>query len=150
MIKQKSGIIINISSVLSKFPLIGRSLYSISKAGIDSLTRSIALEWSKYNITCNSVNPGHIETALIRRDIKRGLINVREMKNRTIVKKIGRVEDVSNFVYYLIKHNTGYNTGQNIFIDGGFLLRNNGIIFRKNSINCRWIRWNGLDACKLF
>ena len=47
MIKQRSGIIINISSVLSKFPLIGRSLYSISKAGIDSLTRSIALEWEQ-------------------------------------------------------------------------------------------------------
>lgn len=123
MIQKKNGIIINISSVLSKFPLVGRSLYSISKAGIDSLTRSTALEWSKYNIICNSINPGHVETDLIRRDIKKGLINMRQMKKRTLTGKIGKVEDISNFVFYLIKYKSKYQTGQNYFLDGGFSIK---------------------------
>ena len=123
MIKKKHGIIINISSVLSKFPLVGRGLYSISKAGIDSLTRSTALEWSKYNIVCNSINPGHIETDLIRRDIKKKLINISEMKKRSVVGKIGTVENISNFAYYLIKNNSIYQTGQSFFIDGGFSIK---------------------------
>jgi len=123
MIKKKGGIIINISSVLSKFPLVGRSLYSISKAGVDALTRSTALEWSKYNIVCNSINPGHIETDLIRKDIKKGLIKNSEMKKRSVVGKIGTVDNISNFVYYLIKKNSAYQTGQSFFIDGGFSIK---------------------------
>ena len=80
MIKKKVGKIINISSVLSQFPLIGRLPYSVAKSGVDALTRSIALEWSKYNIVCNSINPGHISTNLIKKDIKKGLISTKELK----------------------------------------------------------------------
>ncbi len=123
MIKKKDGIIINISSVLSKFPLVGRSLYSISKAGVDSLTRSTAIEWAKYNIICNSINPGHIETDLIRRDLKKGLIKMSDMKRRTLISKLGNVENISNFVHYLIKYKSQYQTGQNYFIDGGFSIK---------------------------
>ena len=123
MIKQRRGTIINISSVLSKFPLPGRLPYSIAKSGVDALTRSLALEWSKYNIICNSVNPGHIYTDLIKKDVKKGLISLKELKNRAIVNKLGNLEDVSNFVYFLIKNRSTYQTGQSYFVDGGFSIK---------------------------
>ena len=123
MIKQKKGKIINISSVLSKFPLIGRLPYSIAKSGVDALTRSIALEWSKYNIICNSVNPGHISTNLIKKDIKKGLISIKELKKRSITNTIGSLDDVSSFVLYLVKHGSNFQTGQSYFIDGGFSIK---------------------------
>ena len=123
MIKQKEGTIINISSVLSKFPLPGRLPYCIAKSGIDALTRSLALEWSKYNIICNSINPGHIYTDLIKKDIKKGLISINELKKRSIINKLGSIEDISNFVYYLIKYRTIYQTGQSYFVDGGFSIK---------------------------
>ena len=123
MIKNKKGKIINISSVLSKFPLPGRLPYSISKAGVDALTRSLALEWSKYNITCNSINPGHIKTDLIKRDIKKGLISMNELKKRSIINKLGSLEDVSNFVFFLIQYGSIYQTGQSYFVDGGFSIK---------------------------
>jgi NAD(P)-dependent dehydrogenase (short-subunit alcohol dehydrogenase family) len=123
MIKKKKGKIINISSVLSKFPLSGRLPYSIAKAGVDALTRSLALEWSKYNIACNSINPGHIYTDLIKKDIKKGLISINELKNRSITNKLGSLDDVSNFVFFLIKHGSIYQTGQSYFVDGGFSIK---------------------------
>ena len=123
MIKQKSGKIINISSVLSKFPLIGRLPYSIAKSGVDALTRSIAVEWSKYNITCNSINPGHIKTNLIQKDIKKGLISLNELKKRSITNSLGTIQEVSNFLIFLIKFGTNYQTGQSYFIDGGFSIK---------------------------
>lgn len=123
MIKQKQGKIINISSVLSKFPLIGRLPYSIAKSGIDALTRSIALEWSKYNIICNSINPGHISTNLIKKDINRGLISTKELKQRSITNSIGTLEDVSNFALFLVKYGSNFQTGQSYFVDGGFSIK---------------------------
>ena len=123
MIKNKKGIIINISSVLSKFPLSGRSPYSISKAGIDALTRSTAVEWSRFNIVCNSINPGHILTDLVKNDMKKGLINMKDMKKRSIIGEIGSVNDISNFLLYLAQNNSKYQTGQSFFIDGGFSIK---------------------------
>ena len=123
MIKKKVGKIINISSVLSQFPLIGRLPYSVAKSGVDALTRSIALEWSKYNIVCNSINPGHISTNLIKKDIKKGLISTKELKKRSITNSIGSLDDVSNFVLYLVKYGSKFQTGQSYFVDGGFSIK---------------------------
>lgn len=123
MIKKKNGVIINISSVLSKFPLKGRLPYSISKSGVDALTRSTALEWSKYNIVCNSINPGHIYTELIRKDLTKKLISLKELKNRSIINKLGNLDDISNFVSYLANKPSLYQTGQSYFIDGGFSIK---------------------------
>ncbi len=123
MIKKRKGKIINISSVLSKFPLIGRLPYSVAKSGVDALTRSIALEWSKYNIICNSINPGHISTDLIKKDVKKGLISIKELKKRSITNTIGSLDDVSNFVLYLVKNGSNFQTGQSYFVDGGFSIK---------------------------
>jgi len=123
MIKQKNGKIINISSVLSKFPLIGRLPYSIAKSGVDALTRSTAIEWSKYNIICNSINPGHINTNLIKKDIKKGLISFKELKKRSITNSLGEIQDVSNFVLFLAKQGSNFQTGQSYFVDGGFSIK---------------------------
>ena len=123
MIKKKGGKIINISSVLSQFPLIGRLPYSVAKSGVDALTRSIALEWSKYNIVCNSINPGHISTNLIKKDIKKGLISTKELKKRSITNSIGSLDDISNFVLYLVKYGSKFQTGQSYFVDGGFSIK---------------------------
>ena len=120
MIKQKYGKIINISSVLSKFAIPGRAPYSVSKAGIESLTRSVASEWAKYNISVNSISPGHISTDLIEKQIKNGTLKKSILKKRSVVNKIGNVEDVSKIVEFLSISNSNFITGENIVVDGGF------------------------------
>jgi NAD(P)-dependent dehydrogenase (short-subunit alcohol dehydrogenase family) len=123
MIEQNSGKIINISSVLSKFALPGRAPYSVSKAGIEALTRVLASEWARYNILVNAIAPGHIDTELVRRDIKKGLLDEKTMKERSVLSRIGKTEEVGAVVAFLASNKSSYITGQTIVVDGGFSVR---------------------------
>lgn len=123
MIEQNSGKIINISSVLSKFALPGRAPYSVSKAGIEALTRVLASEWARYNILVNAIAPGHIDTELVRRDIKKGLLDEKTMKERSVLSRIGKTEEVGDVVAFLASNKSSYITGQTFVIDGGFSIK---------------------------
>jgi len=123
MIEQKSGKIINISSVLSKFALPGRAPYSVSKAGIEALTRVLASEWARYNVLVNGIAPGHIDTELVRRDIKKGLLDENKMKERSVLSRIGKAEEVGDVVAFLSSDKSSYITGQTFVIDGGFSIK---------------------------
>ncbi|MFH1846054.1 MAG: SDR family oxidoreductase [Candidatus Omnitrophota bacterium] len=123
MIEQKKGKIINISSVLSKFALPCRAPYSVSKAGIESLTRVLAAEWAGYNILVNAISPGHIDTELIRRDIKKGLLDEESMKSRSCLLRIGDAQEIGSIVSFLASDESSYITGQTLVADGGFSIK---------------------------
>ena len=119
MIKQKSGRIINISSVVGVSGNAGQTNYSASKAGIIGFTKSLAKEVSSRNILVNAVAPGFIATDMtsVLSD------NVKESINNQIpLKRMGSAKDIANVVKFLASEDSSYITGQVINVDGGMLM----------------------------
>lgn len=119
LLKQKSGRIINISSVVGISGNAGQVNYSASKAGLIGLTKSVAKELGSRGITCNAVAPGFIETDMTA---KLSDTIVDEMKKSIPLKSFGQVEDVANLVVFLASDEARYITGQVICVDGGMAL----------------------------
>jgi NAD(P)-dependent dehydrogenase (short-subunit alcohol dehydrogenase family) len=117
MIPQKSGRIINISSCDGRRPTAGIAHYAASKAGVISLTKSIALELAPYNITANAVAPGWVETdAIMKSD--RWKTAVKEIP----LGRLARPEEIANVVAFLADDNAGYITGATFDINGGLIM----------------------------
>lgn len=119
MMKNRSGRIINVSSVVGISGNAGQTNYSASKAGIIGFTKSLAKEVGSRNILVNAVAPGFIETQMT--DVLKD--KVKEEISKTIpLKRMGTVEDVANVVKFLASKDSSYITGQVINIDGGMLM----------------------------
>ena len=116
MLKQKSGKIINISSVVGLSGNAGQVNYSASKAGNIGITKSAAKELSSRGITVNAVAPGYVDT-----DMTKVLSdNIRnEILKNIPLQRMGNVEDISNCVAFLASEDASYITGQVISVDGG-------------------------------
>ena len=119
MIKNKSGRIINITSVIGQIGNSGQSNYAAAKAGIIGLTKSIAKELGSRNITVNSVAPGFIET-----DMTDQLTNEIKSKMQSTIPlgRFGKPEEVANLVCFLASEHSSYITGQIFNIDGGMVM----------------------------
>jgi len=119
MLKCGSGAIVNISSQLTERGLIGASLYTASKAGVNALTRVAAVEYGKF-IRVNAISPGAIETPMLERMASE---EVREqLKIQNPLGKIANTQDIANAVLWLFSSQSGHINGQNITIDGGHSL----------------------------
>lgn len=117
MIHEKDGCIINISSI---WGIVGASCevaYSITKAGIDGLTKGLAKELGPSNIRVNSIAPGMIETDMIS-DLTEE--DIQEIKNQTPLGKIGKTEDIAKLTEWLIEDE--FTTGQVISTNGGWII----------------------------
>jgi 3-oxoacyl-[acyl-carrier protein] reductase len=116
MIKQKSGRIINMSSVIGIKGNAGQSNYSASKAGVIGLTKSMAREFASRNINVNAIAPGYIETEMTKK--------IDEKHKEKIISmipsgKLGTVEDVAKTAVFLASDDSEYITGAVINLDGG-------------------------------
>ena len=119
MMKNRSGRMIKVSSVVGISGNAGQTNYSASKAGIIGFTKSLAKEVGSRNILVNAVAPGFIETQMT--DVLKE--EVKEEISKTIpLKRMGTVEDVANVVKFLASKDSSYITGQVINIDGGMLM----------------------------
>ena len=116
MLKQKSGKIINISSVVGLSGNAGQVNYSASKAGIIGITKSAAKELSSRGITVNAVAPGYVDTDMTK--VLSDTIRNEILKNIPL-QRMGNVEDISNCVAFLASEDASYITGQVISVDGG-------------------------------
>ena len=119
MLKNKKGKIINITSVVGHTGNLGQSNYSASKSGIIGMSKSLAIEYAKKNITVNCVSPGFIVsdmTDAIAENIKQDLIS------RIPMAKLGKAEDVSNCVAFLSSDLASYVTGETIHVNGGMYM----------------------------
>lgn len=116
LIKQKSGVIINISSVSGMIGIPRQTNYSASKAGIIGFTKSLSREVGPYNIRVNAVAPGFIETDMLK-DLT---AEYREQMIKQIpLSRLGKVEEIAKLVKFLVSDDAGYITGQTFIIDGG-------------------------------
>ncbi len=118
MIRRRSGRIINISSVSAATGARGQSNYSAAKGGIESLTRTLAIELSPKNITVNCVAPGVIETDMSVELMK---YHGDEVLSRILMNRIGKPEEVASVVNFLMGNEASYINGQIINVDGGMM-----------------------------
>ncbi|MDR1848202.1 MAG: 3-oxoacyl-ACP reductase FabG [Bacteroidales bacterium] len=113
MMNRKFGRVINMVSVSGINGMAGQTNYSASKAGIIGLTKSLALETAKKNVTVNAVAPGFIQTDMT------GDLNEAELKKLIPSGRFGKAEEVADLVAFLASERAGYITGQVITISGG-------------------------------
>ena len=119
MLKNKYGRIINITSVVGHTGNIGQSNYAASKAGIIGMTKSLAIEYAKKNITLNCVSPGFIQTTMtdnIIESIKSALTS------RIPMSRLGTAEDVASTVAFLSSDLASYITGETVHVNGGMYM----------------------------
>lgn len=119
MIKQKSGRIINISSVVGIVGNAGQSNYAASKAGIIGFTKSLAKEVASRNILVNAIAPGFIQTDMT--DILPEKLK-EQILNQIPLNKLGTTKDIANLVKFLTSPDSSYITGEVIKIDGGMAI----------------------------
>jgi len=116
-LKQKSGKIINISSVSGLNGNAGQANYSASKAGLVGLTKSVAKELASRGVSCNAIAPGFIETDMTERFTAN-----EEIKNAIPMKCFGQAEDVARLALFLASEESDYITGEVIRVDGGMAM----------------------------
>ncbi len=121
MIKQgNGGRIINISSVHEDLPMPTNAVYCATKGGLRMLTRTIAVELAKYNITVNNIGPGAVYTP-IDADIEAQPEIEKALMSEIPLNRWGRPEDIAGLAVYLASDEAAYVTGSTYFIDGGML-----------------------------
>jgi 3-oxoacyl-[acyl-carrier protein] reductase len=112
----QGGRIINISSIIGTRGYNGMSVYSASKAGLDGLTRALARELGRRNITVNSVAPGYVRTEMSKTLTEEQLAQI---VNRTPLGRLAVAQDVLGLVRFLLSDEAAFITGQTILVDGG-------------------------------
>jgi len=118
---RSGGRIINIASVHDTVPLRDRSMYSISKAGMAMLVKSLALELAEHQITVNAIAPGAIFTDMNRKALSDEGRRAKLLE-RIPLRRIGQPEDIVGAAVFLASAESDYVTGVTIHVDGGFLL----------------------------
>ena len=117
----KGGCIINISSVHQIIPKPHYLPYATSKAGIEMMTKTLALELAHDNIRVNAVAPGAIETDM-NEELKEDRAELNKVLRRIPLRRIGTSEEVANMVEFLASDKASYVTGSTFFVDGGMTL----------------------------
>ena len=119
MLKNKSGKIINITSVVGHTGNVGQANYTASKAGIVAMSKSLAIEYAKKNINVNCISPGFISTAMtdaIDEKFKDSIIS------KIPANRLGKPEDIANAVLFLASSGSDYINGETLHVNGGMYL----------------------------
>jgi len=118
-LKQRSGRIINVASIIGLIGNAGQCNYAASKAGLIGLTQSIARELASLNVTVNALAPGFIETdmtAALNEELKAGLLK------QIPLNSFGQAEDIASAALFLASPGARYITGQVLTVDGGMVM----------------------------
>ena len=119
MLKNKYGRIVNITSIVGHTGNLGQANYSASKAGMVAMSKSLAIEYAKKNITINCVSPGFIQSKMTDKIVE----SIKAvLTSRIPMSKLGTGEDVSNTVAFLASDSASYITGETIHVNGGMYM----------------------------
>ena len=119
MLKNKSGKIVNITSVVGHTGNLGQANYSASKAGIIAMAKSLALEYAKKNININCISPGYIKTAMTDKlDDKFKEMIISKIPSA----RLGEPEDIANAVLFLCSNQSDYINGETLHVNGGMYM----------------------------
>jgi 3-oxoacyl-[acyl-carrier protein] reductase len=118
MIENSYGRIINISSIWSIVSKQKRSIYSSTKAAMNSFTRTLAIELAQYNILVNAVAPGFVNTELTKKNNSES--EIKKIAENIPIKRFAEPYEIANIVYFLCSEKNSFITGQTIIADGGF------------------------------
>ena len=119
MIKNKSGKIVNITSVVGHTGNLGQSNYTASKGGIIAMSKSLAIEYAKKNININCISPGFIKTAMtdkLDEKIKEAIIS------KIPSARLGEADDIANVVLFLCSNQSSYINGETLHVNGGMYM----------------------------
>ena len=120
--KKKGGSIVNITSLNSELGFSNNPGYVSSKGGLKMLTKSFCIDYSKYNIRINNIGPGYIKTKMTKKKFQ----NKKDRKirlDRIPMKRYGEPQELFGAVLFLLTDASSYVTGQDFYIDGGFLAK---------------------------
>ncbi len=120
MIPQKSGRIINISSIGGQVALPRLIAYCAAKGGIDQLTRVLAVEWAPHHILVNAISPGYIDTDLTK-GLRQNPARRDALLRQVPLGRLGKPDEIAGAAIYLASDAASYVTGQTLDVDGGWL-----------------------------
>lgn len=124
-LRDSRGSIVNVTSIAATVGLSGRVAYTASKAGVDGLTRTLALEWASHGIRVNTVAPGWTRTEMVASGISTGELDEGRLVSRIPLARLARPEEIAHGVAFLASVEASYITGQTLVIDGGLTVNGN-------------------------
>lgn len=119
MIDQKSGSIINISSAVGEEGAARLSVYAVAKAGVISLTKTLAVEWAQHNIRVNCIAPAYFDVGVSEPALNTKWV-YEEIIRRTPMKRVGLASELMGAVVFLASNASSYVTGHTLYVDGGW------------------------------
>lgn len=117
--RQKSGRILGIASLYASISRENRIAYSVSKHGMLGFMRTLALEAGEYNILCNTLSPGFVDTPMSRKN--NSPEKLRQLAAKIPLNRLAQPEDIASAAYFLCSPDNSYLNGQDIIVDGGFM-----------------------------
>ncbi len=116
---KRAGAIVNVSSIAAGRPALNVGLYSASKAAVESLTRSMAVEWAGQGLRVNAVAPGHVATEGVLEDFRTGRLEEKAVLGRIPAGRIADGDDIADAVLFLCSNRARHILGQVLTVDGG-------------------------------
>ena len=120
--KSETAAIVSISSVAATVGIPKRLSYSAAKAGIEGLTRVLAVEWAGANIRVNAVAPGYTMTKRMEGTIASGLLDETQVTRLIPMRRFAAPSEIADAVYFLASQRASYITGQTLYVDGGSIV----------------------------
>lgn len=125
------GAIVNISSITAHHSAHGRAAYAASKAALDSMTRSLALEWAEHRIRVNAVAPSHTATERLKQAIAEGRLEYDAIVQRIPLGRFAEPAEIADAVVFLASDQARFITGQVLAVDGGYTANGGWIALQK-------------------
>jgi NAD(P)-dependent dehydrogenase (short-subunit alcohol dehydrogenase family) len=121
MLRRRSGAIVNISSINGTIAFPQRLAYCVSKAGVNMLTKVLAIEWAGQGVRVNAIAPGYVETEMVKGLAAKGMLDRERLSRRTPMGRLGLPEEVAEAAVFLASDAATFITGSVLTVDGGWM-----------------------------